>query len=161
MKPNYLKDKISPFSPGFRAINNNTVELTGGGKDKVEGAQWSRGFTSGKHVIEFIFPIHLRTVHSRVGLAPEGTKLGGNDLKRVVGGRGSWAIDLKASALFQNGKNIGSFPSQRVSNDCSFCVTRKRDLFYREIEGNGYTFREGNSIKMFWFTSEKWSSSLT
>ncbi|OQX28720.1 MAG: hypothetical protein B0D92_07455, partial [Spirochaeta sp. LUC14_002_19_P3] len=41
-------------------INNNTIELTGTGKSKVEGAQWSRGFTSGKHIIEIIFPIHLR-----------------------------------------------------------------------------------------------------
>ena len=114
VKPIYLKDKISPFSDGFRSINNNTVELTGTGKNKIEGAQWSRGFTSGKHVIEFIFPIHLRTKHSRVGIAPEGTQLGGNDLKRVVGGRGSWAVDLKSKVLFENGKNIGVFPARTV-----------------------------------------------
>ena len=114
VKPVYLKDKISSFSDGFRAINNNTIELTGTGKNKVEGAQWSRGFTSGKHTIEFIFPIHLRTTNSRVGLAPEGTNLGGNDLKKVVGGTGSCAIDVKAMILLQNGRKIGCFPSRQV-----------------------------------------------
>ena len=122
VKQTYLKDKISPFSSGFRAINNNTVEVTGSGKHKVEGARWSRGFTSGKHVIEFIFPLHLRTANSRVGIAPERTSLGGNDLKKVVGGKGSWAVDLKASVLLENGKNIGAFPSQRVSSYC--CQSR-------------------------------------
>ena len=114
VKPVYLKDKISPISVGFRTINNNTIELTGTGNNKVEGAQWSRGFTSGKHIIEFIFPIHLRTTHSRVGIAPEGTSLGGNDIKRVVGGRGSWAVDVKSRTLLQNGRNIGSFPPWQV-----------------------------------------------
>lgn len=121
VKPVYLKDKILSFSDGFRAINNNTIELTGTGKNKVEGAQWSRGFTSGKHIIEFIFPIHLRTTNSRVGIAQEGTNLGGNDLKRVVGGTGSWAVDVKSMALLQNGRKIGCFPSrQRVLPDWFF-----------------------------------------
>lgn len=115
VKSIFLQDKICPFSEGFRTINNNTIELTGTGKSKVEGAQWSRGFTSGKHIIEIIFPIHLRGAHSRVGLAPEGTSLGGNSLKKVVGGKGSWAVDLKSRTLFQNGKNIGSFPSRKVT----------------------------------------------
>ena len=114
VKPTYLKDKISSFSDGFRAINNNTIELTGTGKRKIEGAQWSRGFTSGKHIIEFIFPIHLRTTNSRVGIAPDGTCLGGNDLKKVVGGIGSWAVDVKSMALLEHGRKVGCFPSRQV-----------------------------------------------
>lgn len=140
VKPIYLKDKISPFSDGFRSINNNTVELTGTGKNKIEGAQWSRGFTSGKHVIEFIFPIHLRTKHSRVGIAPEGTQLGGNDLKRVVGGRGSWAVDLKSKVLFENGKNIGVFPAR---------TNALPDWFFMYIDLDTGTLQFGSDSEFF------------
>ncbi|XP_045191207.2 protein gustavus-like [Mercenaria mercenaria] len=116
----FLRDKISAFSLGFRPINNNTVELVGSETNKIDGARWSRGFSSGRHVIEFIYPVHLRTEGARVGLGTKCTILGGNDVTNIVGGQGSLAVDLVTKKVIQNNKVVARFPRNKVLPDWFF-----------------------------------------
>lgn len=119
----FLRDRIAAFSAGFRPINNNTVELIGKAGNQsmqVEGARWSRGFTKGRHVIEFIYPVHLRAVGSRVGLGMKTTPLGGSSVEDLIGGPETFAIDLVSRKAFHNNCVIGTFPRKKVLPDWFF-----------------------------------------
>lgn len=130
----FLRDKISAFSVGFRPINNNTVELVGSESNKIDGARWSRGFSSGRHVIEFIYPVHLRAAGARVGLGTKDTILGGNDVTAIVGGQGSLAIDLVTRKVMHNNAVVKRFPAKEVNHHKSSSVKfikRSRDFMYQ------------------------------
>ncbi|KAL4229594.1 SPRY domain-containing SOCS box protein 4 [Mactra antiquata] len=116
----YYKDKISAFSAGFRPINNNTVELVEAENNVIDGARWSRGFTRGKHVVEFIYPVHLRKSGARVGLGTRDTILGGKDKSVIVGGYKSLAVDLVNRKTICNNKVLKRFPQGKVLPDWFF-----------------------------------------
>jgi len=111
----YYQDKIKDTGPGFRPINNNTVELKTCAKNTIEGIRWSRGFTKGKHVIEFIFPVHLRTRGSRVGLGTAGTELCEKKVGQVIGGSSSYAFDLVSNKAYHANKAVSKLGSKKVS----------------------------------------------
>ncbi|WAR06190.1 hypothetical protein MAR_021559 [Mya arenaria] len=109
----------SVIADGFRQINNNTVELKACTKNNIEGIRWSRGFTTGRHVIEFIYPVHVRTRWSRVGLGTRETSLGGKT-KDVIGGQGSFAIDLVSNKAYHNNRAVSKLPGIKPLPDWFF-----------------------------------------
>lgn len=119
VRDEFLRDKISNISAGFRLINNNTAEYTAAGNDKIGSIRWSRGFTAGRHVIEFIYPEHLRADGARVGLGTSATMLGG-DKHDIVGNKGSLAIDLELNRAVRDGIPLRRFPLAKSLPDWFF-----------------------------------------
>lgn len=109
----FFKDKICAFSKGFRPINNNAVELKLCDDGRIEGVRWSRGFKKGRHVIEFIYPVHLRAPGSRVGLGGITTPLGGTATE-VIGANDSYAVDLIKNRAITENKAFKKLPRSKV-----------------------------------------------
>jgi len=103
VKDEFYKDKIAAFTKGCRPINNNTIEMKAVENAKIEGFRWSRGFKKGRHVVEFIYPVHLRAPGARVGLGHKTTPLGGTT-DEIVGAGETYAIDLMKNYAITNNK---------------------------------------------------------
>ncbi|KAH3700721.1 protein gustavus-like [Dreissena polymorpha] len=117
---NFYNDKILDTTRGFRQINNNSVELTLSTKGTVECVRWSRGFNTGKHVIEFIFPVRLRGRHARVGLGPDSVIQGASNDRKWQGTKGTYTIDLTTGKAYQDQTVVGRLPGTSVMPDWFF-----------------------------------------
>lgn len=117
----FYKDKVSAFTKGFRPINNNAVELKLCEKGSIEGLRWSRGFKSGRHVVEFIYPVHLRAPGARVGLGSLTTPLGGK-AGEVVGSGETYAVDLMKNCAITNNKTVRRLMSKVIRSSKRRCI---------------------------------------
>lgn len=112
-REDFYRDKICAFTKGFRPINNNGVELKACDSDRIEGVRWSRGFTTDRHVVEFIYPVHLRAPGARVGLGTVKTPLGGKK-EEVIGSGGTYAVELMNNESITGNRHIGKLLRSKV-----------------------------------------------
>lgn len=94
---------------------------------ETDGAIWSKGFSTGKHVFEVVFPKKARRPYGSIGIGTKHTELHLQKATTLVGkSKYSWGVDLSSKKVFSNGLLVGKFP------DAIF--TKLPDRFFMYID---------------------------
>lgn len=109
--PKFYKDGFGRVSPGCKTVSLNTVVRHRKGCFETDGAIWSKGFSTGKHVFEVVFPKKARRPYGSIGIGTKHTELHLQKATTLVGkSKYSWGVDLSSKKVFSNGLLVGKFP---------------------------------------------------
>ncbi|XP_067687266.1 uncharacterized protein [Haliotis asinina] len=122
VRDEYNVDKFDAFSDGMSHVTPTTVTRSRPGKFDTDAARWSRGFTSGKHVFEIVYPSAHRGSEAPVGVGLKSAPLHSKGRVTLIGhNRESWGIDLRSRRAFHNNKIVKKYPqSQQMIPDKFF-----------------------------------------
>ncbi|KAK7477021.1 hypothetical protein BaRGS_00031701 [Batillaria attramentaria] len=113
--PEMMTDKFASCSDGMTQVGPNTVSRTRHGAFDTDGARWCRGFTSGKHTFEVVYPMNQRGTVAAVGVGVEEAPLHVKGRVALVGNnKFSWGICLRSRRAFHKGAIVKKFPATQV-----------------------------------------------
>ncbi|XP_046355582.2 uncharacterized protein LOC124134676 [Haliotis rufescens] len=122
VKDEYAVDKFDAFSEGMSHVTPTTMTRSRPGKFDTDAARWSRGFTTGKHVFEIVYPTAHRGSEAPVGVGLKSAPLHSKGRVTLIGhNRESWGIDLRSRRAYHNNKVVKKYPqSQQILPDKIF-----------------------------------------
>ncbi|XP_071100749.1 uncharacterized protein [Haliotis cracherodii] len=122
VKDEYAVDKFDAFSEGMSHVTPTTMTRSRPGKFDTDAARWSRGFTTGKHVFEIVYPTAHRGTEAPVGVGLKSAPLHSKGRVTLIGNnKESWGIDLRSRRAFHNNKIVKKYPqSQQILPDKIF-----------------------------------------
>lgn len=112
------------------------------GCSETDGAIWSKGFSTGKHVFEIVFPVKVRAPYASIGIGTKNSELHAKKPMSLVGQANySWGIDLASKKVFSNGLLVGKFPDSIFS--------KIPDRFYMYLDLVNFRLMFGSDGKYF------------
>ncbi|KAL8604275.1 hypothetical protein ACOMHN_023645 [Nucella lapillus] len=116
MPPECSADQIGGMSDGMTCAGPNIAMSSRTGHFDSDGVRWERGFTSGKHVFEIIYPAAMRGSEATVGVGTDDAPLYAKGKVPLVGfTRESWGISLRTKRAFHRNAMVKKFPITQIA----------------------------------------------
>ncbi|XP_076436960.1 uncharacterized protein LOC143276372 [Babylonia areolata] len=113
--PEHVGDKLGACSDGMSHVGPNTITRSRTGVLDTDGARWSRGFTSGKHTFEIVFPMGHRGHQATVGVSTEEAPLYAKGKVPLVGAnKFSWGVCLRHRRAYHKNDIVKKYPVNQV-----------------------------------------------
>ncbi|KAL5010903.1 hypothetical protein ScPMuIL_013208 [Solemya velum] len=113
--PGCEQDSLNSYSDGFQVLSQYSVMRHRRGTFHTDCARWSRGFTSGKHVFEIVYPENSRGLIAGIGVGTKEAPLFAQGKIPLIGdNRFTWGIDLRRRKSFHRGEAVKPYPSFNV-----------------------------------------------
>ncbi|XP_041372244.1 SPRY domain-containing SOCS box protein 1-like [Gigantopelta aegis] len=141
VKPEFAEDKFDSFSDGIHRVSTNTVVRFRTGHFDTDAARWSRGFTSGKHVFEIVYPNNQRGTEAPVGVGLESAPLWVKGRSCLIGSTAdSWGICLRSKRAFHCGKVQKKYPLHQRPLP---------DTFYMYLDADSGNVMFGSNVEFY------------
>lgn len=135
------QDKFAAISPGIHQIGPNTVARQRQGTADTDGAQWKKGFRTGKHVFEIVFPCSQRGLEASVGVGYDDAPLHIKGKSCLVGANEkTWGISLRNRKAFHRNSSVRKYPPTQVFLP---------DKFYMYLDMDSGSLQFGSDINYY------------
>ncbi|XP_035827132.1 uncharacterized protein LOC101852866 [Aplysia californica] len=135
------QDKFAAISPGMYQLGPNTVARQRTGHYDTDAAQWKKGFSSGKHVFEIVFPMAHRGTDACVGVGHLDAPLHAKGKGSLVGGNNkTWGINLRTRRALHNNSIARRYPQTQVYLP---------DKFYMYLDADSGVLQFGSDLEYY------------